>query len=75
MGKVIPNPSDDEIKQALDRSNILYNSIVENIVRHSVYKLDKQFSKHIDSMIDSLVQAQLYLEDYELESQGGKDKG
>ena len=75
MGKVIPNPSDDEIKQALDRSNILYNSIVENIVRHSVYKLDKQFSKHIDSMIDSLVQAQLYLEDYELESQGSKDKG
>ena len=75
MGKVIPNPSNDEIKQALDRSNILYNSIVENIVRHSVYKLDKQFSKHIDSMIDSLVQAQLYLEDYELESQGGKDKG
>ena len=75
MGKVIPTPSDDEIKQALDRSNILYNSIVENIVRHSVYKLDKQFSKHIDSMIDSLVQAQLYLEDYELESQGSKDKG
>jgi hypothetical protein len=75
MGKVIPNPSNDEIKQALDRSNILYNSIVENIVRHSVYKLDKQFSKHIDSMIDSLVQAQLYLEDYELESQGSKDKG
>lgn len=74
MGKVIPTPSDDEIKQALDRSNILYNSIVENIVRHSVYKLDKQFSKHIDSMIDSLVQAQLYLEDYELESQGSKDK-
>lgn len=75
MGKMIPTPSDDEIKQALDRSNILYNSIVENIVRHPVYKLDKQFSKHIDSLIDSLVQAQAYLEDYELESQSSKDKG
>jgi len=72
---MIPTPSDDEIKQALDRSNILYNSIVENIVRHPVYKLDKQFSKHIDSLIDSLVQAQAYLEDYELESQSSKDKG
>jgi len=51
------NPSDKEVEQAIDRTQILYNSIVENVVRHSVYKLDKGFAKHIDTALESLSKA------------------
>lgn len=55
MGKM--NPSDKEVEQALDRTHILYNSIVENVVHHSVYKLDKEFAKHIDNVLEALTKA------------------
>ena len=37
-------PTTKEVEQAIDRTGILYDSIVENVVRHSVYKLDKDFA-------------------------------
>jgi len=50
-------PTTKEVEQAIDRTDILYNSIVENVVRHSVYKLDKKFAKHIDDVLVALAKA------------------
>jgi len=57
-------PSIKEVEQAIDRTSILYDSIVGNVVRHSVYKLDKEFAKHIDDVLDSLSRAQSSLKEY-----------
>ena len=57
------NPSDKEVEQALDRTHILYNSIIENVVRHSVYKLDKEFAKHIDVALEALSKASTSISD------------
>lgn len=50
-------PTTKEVEQAIDRTGILYDSIVENVVRHSVYKLDKNFAKHIDAALEALTKA------------------
>ena len=50
-------PTTKEVEQAIDRTCILYDSIVENVVRHSVYKLDKNFAKHIDDTLEALTKA------------------
>jgi len=50
-------PTTKEVEQAIDRTCIHYDSIVENVVRHSVYKLDKNFAKHIDDTLEALTKA------------------
>ena len=50
-------PTTKEVEQAIDRTGILYDSIVENVVRHSVYKLNKNFAKHIDDVLEALAKA------------------
>lgn len=52
------HPSKDERKEANDRIELFHDFIVNYIVHHSVYKLNKDFSKHIDICLVEIEKAQ-----------------
>lgn len=51
-------PSKDKLKEAIDRTELFHDFIVNYIIHHTVYKLDKEYSKHIDKAIENLEIAQ-----------------
>lgn len=51
-------PSIDKLKEANDRTELFHDFIVNYIIHHSVYKLDKEYSKYIDVALESLEKGQ-----------------
>lgn len=51
-------PSIDKLKEANDRTELFHDFIVNYIIHHSVYKLDKEYSKYIDDALESLEKGQ-----------------
>ena len=51
-------PSIDKLKEANDRTELFNDFIVNYIIHHSVYKLDKEYSKYIDDALESLEKGQ-----------------
>jgi len=51
-------PSIDNLKEANDRTELFHDFIVNYIIHHSVYKLDKEYSKYIDDALESLEKGQ-----------------
>ncbi len=52
-------PTKKQIDEALDRTEMFYDMIINYIVHHSVYKLNKSYAKHIDLVIENLAKSQL----------------
>jgi len=51
-------PSIDNLKEANDRTELFHDFIVNYIIHHPVYKLDKEYSKYIDYALESLEKGQ-----------------
>ena len=58
MTRKEPKPSKDKLKEAVDRTELFHDFIVNYIIHHSVYKLDKEYSKYIDVALESLEKGQ-----------------
>jgi|TARA_R110000803_G_scaffold107626_1_gene175779 hypothetical protein len=58
MTRKEPKPSKDKLKEAVDRTELFHDFIVNYIIHHSVYKLDKEYSKYIDIALESLEKGQ-----------------
>ena len=58
MTRKEPKPSKDKLKEAIDRTELFHDFIVNYIIHHSVYKLDKEYSKYIDIALESLEKGQ-----------------
>jgi len=54
MKKVELQPREKDKVEAKDRVELFHDFIVDYIVRHPVYKLDKEFAKHIDISLEQL---------------------
>lgn len=52
-------PTKKQIDEALDRTEMFYDMIINYIVHHPVYKLNKSYAKHIDLVIENLAKSQL----------------
>lgn len=51
------NPKESDKKEAADRVELFHNFIINYVVYHPVYKLNKDFAKHIDEAIEQLTKA------------------
>lgn len=51
-------PTKENLSQAKDRTSLFYDFIVNYIIHQPVYKLNKDYAKHIDLALESLAKAQ-----------------
>ena len=58
MKSEILQPKETDKREAADRVELFHDFIVNYIIHHPVYKLNKDFSKHIDKCIEELERAQ-----------------
>lgn len=54
MKRKILHPKENDKREAADRVELFHNFIVNYVIHHPVYKLNKDFSKHIDKSIKEL---------------------
>jgi hypothetical protein len=48
------HPTEEANAEAADRVELFHDFIVNYLIHHPVYKLNKDFSKHIDNAIEQL---------------------
>ena len=51
------NPTKEDIIEATDRVELFYSFIVNYLIQQSVYKLNKDYAKHIDIALEGLAKA------------------
>lgn len=52
-----PNPTREDIIEAGDRIELFYSFIVNYLIQQPVYKLNKDYAKHIDIALENLAMA------------------
>jgi hypothetical protein len=60
--ELLPRGRDN--REAADRVELFHSFIVNYLIQHPVYKLNKDFAKHIDDAVVSLEKAKIKI-DYE----------
>ena len=50
-------PTKEDITEASDRVELFYSFIVNYLIQQSVYKLNKDYAKHIDIALEGLAEA------------------
>lgn len=51
------NPTKEDKLEASDRVELFYSFIVNYLIQQSVYKLNKDYAKHIDIALEGLAKA------------------
>ena len=51
------NPTKEDILEASDRVELFYSFIVNYLIQQPVYKLNKDYAKHIDTALEGLAKA------------------
>jgi|TARA_Y100000389_G_C17412054_1_gene491513 hypothetical protein len=51
------NPTKEDIIEATDRVELFYSFIVNYLIQQPVYKLNKDYAKHIDIALEGLAKA------------------
>ena len=54
MKREILQPKENDKREASDREELFHDFIVNYVIHHPVYKLNKDFSKHIDKCIEEM---------------------
>ena len=54
-------PSKNNVNESVDRLNLFHDFLVNYIIYHPTYKLDKSFSKYIDKALENLEKGQQLL--------------
>tara|TARA_S200002703_G_scaffold58894_2_gene51143 strand:+ start:449 stop:619 length:171 start_codon:yes stop_codon:yes gene_type:complete len=52
-------PKERDKIEAADRVELFHSFLINYIIHHSVYKLNKDFAKHIDIAVENLERAKL----------------
>ena len=50
-------PTKEDITEASDRVELFYSFIVNYLIQQPVYKLNKDYAKHIDTALEGLAKA------------------
>ena len=53
------SPKESDKVEAADRVELFHSFLVNYIIHHSVYKLNKEFAKHIDIAVENLEKAKI----------------
>ena len=59
MKKERLQPKESDKVEASDRVELFHSFLINYIIHHPVYKLNKDFAKHIDVEVESLERAKL----------------
>ena len=57
MKNEILQPKENDKREAADRVELFYSFIVNYLIQQSVYKLNKDYAKHIDTALEGLAKA------------------
>ena len=57
MKNEILQPKENDKREAADRVELFYSFIVNYLIQQPVYKLNKDYAKHIDIALESLAKA------------------